>query len=297
MTQIFANISSLAEFLVAQKDQTKPVADDKMPVTGFEDFLSGQMTINNSPLDIKQSSDFGINLPVNVESFVESSMTILGLPITAKPPIGVSTAKSDPAIMRLMADNNLIPSESITPVQILAGQLKSMASQQHIPITLTLNPAELESILDFDAAGEVVATLQTETPVNLHQSTIPQALQDLPEFTSKIQPLPDQKQVDLPKAVPAPVTQPQASQPAKVVRLTVDAAKIVQNPESTIPAKLGDDISVKPEIQVKVPELIKLINNSQENVIVQIKSDTRALEPKTDSQSFTSSNPEPKLEK
>jgi flagellar hook-length control protein FliK len=298
MTQIFANISSLAEFLVAQKDQTKPAADNNSPVTGFEDFLSGQMTITNSPLDIKKSSDFGINSPENVESFVASPRTILGLPIAAKPPVEALAAKSDPAIMQMMAESNLIPSESITPIQMLAGKLKSLASQQNIPVTLTLNPAELESILDVNTSkGIVVDNFQTETPINLPQSTSPQALQDLPEFATAIQPLIDQMQAALPKSAPISTTQPEPSQAAKMLKLTVNAAKIIQTPESTIQAKLVDDISAKTEIQVKVPDLIKLINSNQESVIVQIKSDSGAYEPKTDLAPFTSSAPELKLEK
>jgi flagellar hook-length control protein FliK len=301
MTQIFANISSLAEFLVAQKDQAKPAADNNSPVTGFEDFLSGQMTLTNLPLDIKKSSDFGINSPENVESFVVSPRTILGLPIAAKPPVEVLAAKSDPAIMQMMAESNLIPSESITPIQMLAGKLKALASQQNIPITLTLNPAELESILDVNTSkGMVVDNFQTETPINLPQSTSPQALQDLPEFATAIQPLVDQMQAAQPKSALISTTQPQPSQPsqpAKIAKLTLDAAKIIQTPESTIQAKLVDDISAKTEIQVKVPDLIKLINSNQESIIVQIKSDTGVYEPKTDLASFTSSTPELKLEK
>jgi flagellar hook-length control protein FliK len=272
MTQIFANITSLAEFLVSQKDQTKPNADESSPITGFEDFLSGQMTIN-SPKDIQKSSDFGISTPIIEGAFEVSSKPILSMPNSAKPPVGQSSMNLEQALwQQQVVDANLIPTESVTPVQMMVSQLKLLASQQEIPLNLTVNRAELKNLLDSTLLQNAVDYSETKISTDILQVANLQSNQANSKNPNPIDAVLNQIQTNSSEQITHQKNPAALPRSAETATLSIDADRLLQTNEDIISASLNNQDSVPEPILVKVSELLKVINNNPESAFIQIKS-------------------------
>lgn len=297
MTQVFTNVSSLADFLVAQKNLPKTQTDTQSPVSGFEDFLSSQLTIGDLPVNSLKASDFGNdNKQVDIEDSINSNVPIWELSGFIKLPMPQLAALNEQTIGQTLVDNGMSPSETIIPVQINLGQLKQMASQQNIPLSLTLNPAELASITDINEFTRTAIPIPGLPELEATQNPGLQPSQNMAE-------LPQLTQLQINKVKIKPTafisTMEKASQPQneKNIRLTVDASKLIDAQESRITANISQCNSVARETQVKVADLLNLIKEMPEKTIIQIKT-IPTYENQTRTQ-FQIENPQeiPKFEK
>ncbi len=273
MTQVFANISSLADFLVAQKNISKTRTGNNQPVTGFEDFLSGQMIIGDLPANSQKALDFGIdNNPDDIEASIDSDMPAWELSGFNRLPIQLLTVPNEQAIEQPLIDTGVYPTETIIPVQINLGQLKQLASQQIIPLTLTLNQAELASIINVnELKGEavsipVIPDLKAFPNQNLQ---LDQSPAELPKITQ----LQDHKaNVISTDYISTLETAPQQPPNVKIFQLSFDAGKLITTHDAEITASISQTNSISRETQVKVADLLNLIKEMPEKPIVQIKA-------------------------
>jgi flagellar hook-length control protein FliK len=273
MTQVFANISSLANFLVAQKNISKTQTGINQPVAGFEDFLSGQMNIGDLPANSQNALDCGIgNNPDDIEESVKSNIAAWELSGFIKLPIQLLTAPNEQTVKQPIIDTGRYPLETIVPVQINLGQLKQLASQQIIPLSLTLNPAELASIINVNELNEESVSIPN----------IP-GLKTFPNQELQLEPIPadllelTQIQDNKAKAISttyfsASETEPQQLWNEKRFQLTFDAGKLMNTQDAKITASISQTNSTPRETRVKVADLLNLIREMPEKPIVQIKA-------------------------
>lgn len=273
MTQVFANISSLADFLVAQKNISKTQTDINQPVTGFEDFLAGQMIIGDLPANSQKALDFGIsNNPDDTEELTNSNIPIWEFSGFIKLPIQSLAAPNEQAIEQTLIDTGVFPSETIIPVQINLGQLKQLASQQIIPLSLTLNSTELASIINVnELKGEAVSTpdipdLKAFPNQDLQLDQMPT---ELPQIT---QPQDNQNKAISTASISALENVPPQTQNEKKFQLTFDAGKLINTHDEKIAASISQTDSTPRETRVKVADLLNLIKEMPEKPIVQIKT-------------------------
>ncbi|GEM_PF-2978062 len=274
MTQLFTNISSLADFLVAQKNIRKPQTGDFSPVSGFEDFLSGQMTIGNLPENDQAASNFGINAgSADIDGLNKSAVPVWDIFSTIKFPTQRLTVINEQATEQAAKQAVSIPLESIMPVQINLGQLKQMASRQSIPLSLTISPEELASIIDVNEFQETLKSFSEEIPeLRVTQQRELQTGQISSEFPQMFQ-LQDNKVKVLKAAdIKTGETQTQQGRFEDSIRLSFDASELIDIEDERIAANICHNNEISHDIQVKVADLLNLIKKAPEKAIVQIKS-------------------------
>jgi len=274
MTQLFTNISSLADFLVAQKNIRKPQTGDFSPVSGFEDFLSGQMTIGNLPENDQAASNFGINAgSADIDGLNKSAVPVWDIFSTIKFPTQRLTVINEQATEQAAKQAVSIPLESIMPVQINLGQLKQMASRQSIPLSLTISPEELASIIDVNEFQETLKSFSEEIPeLQVTQQREFQTGQISSEFPQMFQLQDNQVKVLKAADIKTGETQTQQGRFEESIRLSFNASELIDIEDERIAANICHNNEISHDIQVKVADLLNLIKKAPEKAIVQIKS-------------------------
>jgi flagellar hook-length control protein FliK len=295
MTQIFTNIASLADFLIAQKGQPKQANNNTASVTGFEDFLTGQITIDNSVMNNPEQSklegypelsDFGFSVSLNpllgFPGAVDATkLTNQDFPIISKP-----------ALIQLPNNSAPIPVESITPIKVNVGQLKQLAAEQVIPLTLRFDQASVVNNpnISFDQNKLLPNSPQFEHPsmpslgqINWQSNQGSMAIPEPQVLNGQIFPtLSNLSALGNPAIKIPPVSPPNVSQPEKPAIISIDVGKLIRNSFEFINATVENNGNESQNVLVRVSDLTKLVNDYPENITIQIKADQTGKSPKSD---------------
>jgi flagellar hook-length control protein FliK len=292
MTQIFPNISSLANFFIAQKGETKPSSAFKVPGFSLGDqWPVGIPSGKNTPElpAIPKTFDNPINQTTGFEDFLSSQIMFNSfMPGTL--PISTGNNPDIPP-----ADMPLAPIESISIVSIKAGQLKQLASTQTIPVTFEIPaqniPAEDNSIGAIPS--EIIAKLQSPSPASI-PAEMPEYISantdlELSFKSSQDKAIPDSVQLSSTPAgqtkqdpINAITSNPEFAAPAvtsqritEPVKVAIDASKLFSSNDHHISVNVisADNKSANSMI-ISMAQIKDLVKKFAGDIAIQIKSES-----------------------
>jgi hypothetical protein len=271
MNQLFPDVKSLADFLIAQNSQPKVKPEKATSQTGFNDWLNFQLLANQTPQNVAPQ-DIGtqISAPIQAGGAMTNASEAM-----ANWQMG-TIALVDP----LSAQFQLPPVESISLQGMLAGQLKEMAINQQVPVTLQTDKVATNQALQITNLLNQIGVAQksptdsqlfsalTREP-NLVNQTIDKIMSLVP--ASSTETIPRESVNDSASQMAVPENSQDIKAPAQIT-FTVD--QLLNHNVQMAQVKITDTNKLIDNYSIPVKDLQNIVKGYDDNITIQIAAIT-----------------------